>query len=539
MKNPCPRPRALTAVLAVLVILAMTLGTALIAVASAAPAQADCPVTGCPGGGPDPTPWSSQFTITPPDHGQIVATPDDGGAAITCPASATEPCTVSDSQSAVVRPTTGWPTYTLTASGGGAGMDPLWSGCDSGNGLDGNCTVLNDQPPLAGTTVSTTWKDVQAPTVDISQFPEKFNLSTVFHATATDNDSAGIAAYHWTVTSGSDGAQTTFDTTTGELAASRFADFVDTHATSDYVIDVAVYAVDQSGNMSAQRGKFIDYDDSAHINVTSAPPAAYVNAWPSVTFDPDPDIPAANVECSTERPIEPVAYQSCTSPYTPSGVELADGTWYYDLKVTDDIGNTETRRFAFTVDTQAPVATITEGPVSDIPAGPDPTFSFTTNDSGSGIASVICTMDVTSTPCSDSQRYTGLAAGPHTFILTVTDKAGNIGTVTRAFTVRARATSAPVAPVRTHVHAKASHKRTPRHHRVTLKAWHLPKHAGGRVSFTVGTRTLCVAKVHHGKAHCRTSKHLRPGKYRITTRYRGTRAYAPSVAHFTFWIRKR
>ena len=70
-------------------------------------------------------------------------------------------------------------------------------------------------------------------------------------------------------------------------------------------------------------------------------------------------------------------------------------------------------------------------------------------------------------------------------------------------------------------------------HRATLRANGLPADSTGHVSFTTaaGSR-LCRATVTNGVAHCKTSKHLKVGRYRITARYSGDGYFRASTAHF-------
>ncbi|HVK28008.1 MAG TPA: Ig-like domain repeat protein, partial [Nocardioides sp.] len=61
--------------------------------------------------------------------------------------------------------------------------------------------------------------------------------------------------------------------------------------------------------------------------------------------------------------------------------------------------------------------------------------------------------------------------------------------------------------------------------------------AKGKVTFTSGGRTLCVAAIRSGTATCTTSRTLRVGTYRVRAAYAGSAAYLPDTAVFSF--RKR
>ena len=125
--------RRLVAVVAAVVIVPLTAWSA------PGPAAAACPIEGCGGGDPEHT-YTSQLTVS--RNAGTVTSNTVGGHAISCGAT----CTVTDSQttSEAERPTEGWPTYTLTASGGPAGYSPSWSPSSLACGHASTCQVTND-----------------------------------------------------------------------------------------------------------------------------------------------------------------------------------------------------------------------------------------------------------------------------------------------------------------------------------------------------------------------------------------------------------
>src|SRR3954454_12410611 len=118
-------------------------------------AHAVCPVgdLDCePGGGPTVTHPRVDLTVATPSRGSV--SDDDakiacGGGGIDCSESytATRSCSGADSC------TTTGPSVTLTASGGGSGFGPHWSGCDSAPGSTCSITMDSDH------NVSLTWTD--------------------------------------------------------------------------------------------------------------------------------------------------------------------------------------------------------------------------------------------------------------------------------------------------------------------------------------------------------------------------------------------
>ena len=139
-------------------------------------------------------------------------------------------------------------------------------------------------------------------------------------------------------------------------------------------------------------------------------------------------------------------FAACGSPTGYSG--LADGPHTFGVRATDPAGNTgpETS-YAWTIDTAAPTATITDKP-SGSSSSNSPSFSFTASESGS----LSCRLDGGAfAPCASPASYSGLGDGPHTFAVKATDAAGNTGPETSySWTIETRpptaaVTSAPTA----------------------------------------------------------------------------------------------
>lgn len=131
---------------------------------------------------------------------------------------------------------------------------------------------------------------------------------------------------------------------------------------------------------------------------------------------------------------------TCMSPLVPSGSEastgpcgpFSDGVGYkWQYRLTDSAGaSTSWTAFGgfdpdFTVDTTAPVATIT-GSQPALTNG-SVSFAFEGSDAG-GVASFECQLDGAGfAACSSPASFTGLADGSHTFEVRAVDQAGNVG----------------------------------------------------------------------------------------------------------------
>jgi large repetitive protein len=119
---------------------------------------------------------------------------------------------------------------------------------------------------------------------------------------------------------------------------------------------------------------------------------------------------------------------------------LFDGSHTETITATDDAGNVGTATWNWTVDTVAPVATITSTPANPTNQT-SATFKFSSNETG---GTFTCRLDNGQTAsCTSPTTYSGLGEGSHTFTLTATDKAGNASApATSTWTVDITAPSA-------------------------------------------------------------------------------------------------
>ncbi len=119
---------------------------------------------------------------------------------------------------------------------------------------------------------------------------------------------------------------------------------------------------------------------------------------------------------------------------------LSDGFHRVDVTAIDKSGNTKTDSVTITVDTTPPSLRITAPQPDAIVGERSVIVSWTTSDATSGIAYVNVAMDGgparTIAPNVFSQEFDGLADGPHTFVVTVVDRAGNSATSSVAIQIR-------------------------------------------------------------------------------------------------------
>ncbi len=149
--------------------------------------------------------------------------------------------------------------------------------------------------------------------------------------------------------------------------------------------------------------------------------------------------PGSTFECRLDGGSPPTArgvsvddgFRDCP-PASYSG--LADGPHTFEVRATDPAGNVETNpaSYTWTIDTAAPVVTITDAP----DASTNQTSAhFEFNVTGDP-ATVRCTID-TETPvdCTSPEDYPTLSPGPHTFTVEGTDAADNSGSDSHTWTI--------------------------------------------------------------------------------------------------------
>jgi hypothetical protein len=123
--------------------------------------------------------------------------------------------------------------------------------------------------------------------------------------------------------------------------------------------------------------------------------------------------------------LDRAAFEACTSPQSYTG--LADGPHNFNVRATDQVGNTGTAAaVAWTIDTVGPTASITAKPTNPTRDN-SPSFAFSANEGGSSFS---CRIDTAAfAPCTSPTGYI-LGDGLHTFAVRATDALGNVGPVT-------------------------------------------------------------------------------------------------------------
>ncbi len=140
----------------------------------------------------------------------------------------------------------------------------------------------------------------------------------------------------------------------------------------------------------------------------------------------------ATYECSLVATGALDNFSACTSPFTAATV-LADGPYTFKVRAVNASGTSAPAIYSFTVDTIAPVMTITTPPASPT-KNSSPSFTFTSSKPVSAQCALTTAPPVVSdfVPCSSPQSYAAQPDGAYTFTLKGTDLAGNASNVATA-----------------------------------------------------------------------------------------------------------
>lgn len=186
-----------------------------------------------------------------------------------------------------------------------------------------------------------------------------------------------------------------------------------------------VHAIDAAGNVgdSATWTWVIDRQKPV-VEIIAGPVGQVKNVNAAFTFTA---VDAGGgsiflIECKLEGNWEP-----CTTP--KSYMELAEGSYLFQVRATDDVGNiSDIKSRQFMIDSLAPAINYGQVPAKTIFSGTNSQIQYTVTDSGVGTSTVLCGFDKTNlAPCpvSAQRDYPNLAVGSYTFTVRAEDKLGN------------------------------------------------------------------------------------------------------------------
>ena len=169
-------------------------------------------------------------------------------------------------------------------------------------------------------------------------------------------------------------------------------------------IGIALFTTDATGQTAVPADPTIT---SGPDNPTNSQDAAFA-------FESDV---GATFLCKLDGEVD---FTECSSPQSYTG--LSEGAHTFQVKAVLVALESGVTSYAWTIDTSAPVTTITAKP-SDPSADSSPSFSFTSSEAGSSFE---CQLDGGAfAACASPKGYTALADGAHTFSVRASDASGN------------------------------------------------------------------------------------------------------------------
>lgn len=199
-----------------------------------------------------------------------------------------------------------------------------------------------------------------------------------------------------------------------------------------------VRASDPAGNSSGATTRSWTVDTTGPVISITAPVGAVASASPAVTWTSSE---TATFTCSVDA--APAVACSSGDLLGP----LTEGAHTVVVAGTDPLGNSASASRQFTVDTIAPVVTITGKPTNPT-TNHVPSFTFT-NDGGTPLCSfVVASAADGFVPCTTptSASYPTQRDGSYRFSVMSTDPAGNVGRASYSFTITTAVTGDTTPP---------------------------------------------------------------------------------------------
>jgi hypothetical protein len=190
------------------------------------------------------------------------------------------------------------------------------------------------------------------------------------------------------------------------------------------------------------------------LTIDTVPPVIAIDGGMSMTTnDPTPTIAGTTDAAPGTVVAVTVGSQTLTALVQSAGTwsvmpaELADGVVTVVASVTDAAGNQTSASEALTVDTVAPAVTITGGP-NALTNDATPDISGTAGVTPGTIVTVTLADQTLTAPVQDGGGWSvtaaALADGPHRVVMSVSDEAGNLASLTQMLTVE---TEAPLVTI--------------------------------------------------------------------------------------------
>jgi hypothetical protein len=277
-----------------------------------------------------------------------------------------------------------------------------------------------DQAGNVGPALSWNWTiDTTAPTLELTQVPPSLtSLASVTFAFdgADDVTPASQLAFRVSLDGASFTPGTSPQTYTNLTAGNH---------------TFAVEAIDEAGNPSAPLSYAWTVDRVAPtIALLSQPSPITSDTTASFTFAGSDDLSAAD-KLTYQISLDGSAFAAGSSPASFSG--LGAGSHTFRVQALDEAGNTSLPASStWTIDVQAPTATISQGPAQTTRStSAEFDFAGTDDQTLANQLGFLAALDgATFAPSASPLRFNDLAAGSHKLQVEAVDKAGNVSAPT-------------------------------------------------------------------------------------------------------------
>jgi hypothetical protein len=252
--------------------------------------------------------------------------------------------------------------------------------------------------------------DVTAPVIALMSTPDRLTRESSAHFSFSVTDSSGLDTVECSVDGGAFGAcMMAFDLRI--LADGRHT--------------FQVRARDLAGNTS-QTGVFEWVVDTTPpvVQITSAPGALGVMTSATFVFSASDRSPGRIKEIQCR--LDSGAFVPCESPLVYD--EVVEGPHVFFVRAVDEAGNMSAEvSHRWVVDLSPPRIVFERAPLAEIAANVTAVIEYEVSDALSGIASVVCTFNGSTSACPASNvlSYAGLAVGTHTFAVYAKDRVGH------------------------------------------------------------------------------------------------------------------